>query len=231
MATASARFVRRAGPTVALLSALLGAALWSSVQQSQHDASLASGVHPYLKRVFADDLETAATYTHFAAMAGLLSNLEGEEAEPPALQAHETLALLDALARPLVAAEVPAASVVRTRLLIEKSVPDQRGAWLGSLLEDYVCYLRRRDALQRQLAAVESSLALSLEQQRQQYAHEVAVRETCLGQDVSRLLFAEQDRLMERLLQRGETLLRHSPAGTVLSADETTEPRGHGYGH
>lgn len=199
------------------ISALGGATLWQVADSHPRSKQLHGGGRDYVQRVSVDDLADAATHTHFDQLAGLLSALAWD-AEGIELPAEETLGLLDAIARPLVAESVPAASVERTRLLLEKSLPDQRGLELGALLEGYICYLRQRDSgHQHSEPDAGGSVAMSLRGQRQRHALEVAVREACLGRDKSRVLFAERDRLTQHLLQRGDVVLQQSQRKNAAS--------------
>lgn len=193
---------------ILLLLVLSVAALWQTLDHHVHDVRRTD--HPaYVAGLFFEELAAAATHTHFEGMTQLLNHVAQQEASVE-LTAEQTLALLDRMARPLVAHEAPSASVARASLLVEKSLPDPRGVWLGSLLPGYVCYVRQRDALHQQM---EQQLEHhQLAQQHQQHTREVAIRETCLGPEVSRALFAEQDRLTAHLLQRGAALLQPAAA-------------------
>lgn len=198
-----------------------GMALWSDAAATRQPQQ------GYLQEVFVQHFDPAATHARFDGVEELFSRLIPSTHDSAALSGVDAVPLLEAIARPLAAPDVSAASVERTRLLTEKSLPGTSGRWLAAMLEGYVCYVRQRAALQQSMALEkfpvklveerahetpsqhspqltgELSLAHSLEAQHQHYRQEVAAREACLGTEVSRTLFAEQDRMAQLLLQQG----------------------------
>lgn len=181
----------------ALCLIVAGAAWWSGI------AAASPPSQPYLRQVFAQDLDPAATYPRFARVEELISHLIVETDASAPLSAADAVALLEAVAAPLAMPGVPVASVGRAAFLIEKSLPDTRGHWLAGLLEGYVCYLRQRATLRLPAEELPAGQPPQFSLAAQLYAEEVIARDACLGAEVSRTLFAEQDRLTQLLLQRG----------------------------
>lgn len=207
-------------PAIMVLLLLLGS-LWegsdlhSSVNLAQADDS-EFYVNPYYDGVVVDDLDPAATQTHFNGISKSLSDLDFPQrnkdkisAEVVSLSSEELLNLLNATVRPLVQQNVPPESIERIRYLLVKSLPDQRGVELANALPGYLCYSREKDALEKRFDNQKNNLF----SQRQNYKQQISVREKCMGKAVSDDLFKESDRLTWYLFDRWE----------IMSDDTLTE--------
>ena len=194
--------IHHIGAAAMVLSVLLVTASLTIAERRQWLYTSPYKKPQYVYDVFYDELDSAATHTHFHSVSKRFSQLEFDESISE-LSSAETLALLEATTRPLVAYKVPAASVERAAFLLRQSLPDSRGQRLAELLPSYWCYESQQLAPRRNAP---QPLVETLAFQRQQHADKVRIREACLGKRLSDKLFAEQDRLTEQLLQRRHRL-------------------------